>query len=122
MQGCYQNSIIIWKSRKSSLFITLLSTYRPEITRELLDDQQPVNSLDLVVRVFYLKFSELMQDMKAHAFGSYASHFDFVDNQKQGLLHTHILLFLGDGKSKYTKPEIIDEVFCAKFPDSNISP
>ena len=124
MQRCYQNSMtILRKLGKPSLFITFTANPKwPEITRELLGDQQSTDHPDLVVRVFYLKFRALIEDLKNHAFGPYAGHVDSIEYQKRGLPHAHILLFLGDGKPDYTKPEVIDEVICAEFPDPSWDP
>ena len=62
---------------------------------ELLPGQTAVDRPDLVARVFHLKLTDLLQQLKhACIFGHYQGCVWTVEYQKRGLRHMHLLLFL----------------------------
>jgi len=78
------------------LFITI--TCNPkwlEIQDELQKYEKDEKRPDLIARVFYSKIKELSdQIINKHIFGQVAAKIQFVEFQKGGLSHEHILIIL----------------------------
>jgi hypothetical protein len=65
---------IICHFKKPTFFIIFIANPRwPEIDREL-KERQPIDRLDLIAYVFYLKVRELLVDLKNGLFGLYIGH------------------------------------------------
>ena len=108
------------KHGRPDLFITF--TCNPtwkEITEELFDGQSSTHRHDLIARVFHLKLKKMMELFTSgQIFGMTICHMYTVEWQKRGLPHAHILLWLQDK----LRPEDIDAVITAEFPDPNEDP
>ena len=80
---------------KPDLFITF--TCNPqweEITSALLLDHKASDRPVLIVRVFRLKFRELLRDLiNCHVLGSPLGYVYTLEFQKRGLPHAHIYLY-----------------------------
>ncbi|KAK2417432.1 hypothetical protein QL285_039731 [Trifolium repens] len=89
-----------------------------EITRELQKNNlQPQDRLDLITKVFKIKFDELMKDLtKRHILGKVLAYMYTIEFQKRGLPHAHILIFLHPA-SKYPQPSDIDKIISAEIPN-----
>src|SRR6266540_6103868 len=97
MYQLYQDAMVIVSHfGKPDLFVTF--TYNPkwpEVTRELLPNQNAADRSDLTARVFHLKLQELLKDLcEKNLLGKVIAYVYVVEFQKCGLLHTHILLIL----------------------------
>ncbi|XP_044594412.1 uncharacterized protein LOC123271894 [Cotesia glomerata] len=105
---------------KPDLFITF--TCNPkwnEIACELLPGQKSQDRHDIIARVFRLKVKKLIDLItKKYIFGETLAHMYTVEWQKRGLPHIHILVWLKDK----IKPEQIDTVISAEFPNPNEDP
>ncbi|CAH2207398.1 jg2803, partial [Pararge aegeria aegeria] len=105
---------------KPDLFITF--TCNPkwnEIACELLPGQKSQDRHDIIARVFRLKVKKLIDLItKKYIFGETLAHMYTVEWQKRGLPHIHILVWLKDK----IKPEQIDSVISAEFPNPNEDP
>ncbi|PKY39565.1 hypothetical protein RhiirA4_308615, partial [Rhizophagus irregularis] len=67
----------------------------PEITRELLPQQNAADRPDLTARVFHIKLRELLKDLcEKHWLGKVIAYVYVIEFQKRGLPHAHILLIL----------------------------
>jgi hypothetical protein len=78
------------------LFITFTSNPSwPALTEELLPGQVPADRPDLVVWVFNMYKTALLEDItNRHIFGNVHAHVHSIEFQKQGLPHMHLLLSL----------------------------
>ncbi|PKK65715.1 hypothetical protein RhiirC2_643291, partial [Rhizophagus irregularis] len=89
----------------------------PEITDELLPNQQASDRPDLVTRVFKLKLKSITHDLFIKGvLGKVIAHVHVIEFQKRGLPHAHILMIL----APEDKPRIsddFDELVCAEIPD-----
>ena len=72
----------------------------PEIKAELLPGQTAKDRPELVSRVFQLKLSELMADIKGGIFGTVKGKLWVIEFQKRTLPHAHILLILDTNSLK----------------------
>ncbi len=122
MQQLYQDSMaIIREYEKSDLFVIV--TYNPnwpEITNELLPNQQASNHLDLILRVFKLKLKSITNDFFVKGIlEKVIAYIHVIEFQKRGLLHAYILMILSF-KNKLKTPENFDKLVCAEIPDRNL--
>ncbi|PNY08607.1 ATP-dependent DNA helicase PIF1 [Trifolium pratense] len=77
---------------------------------------------DISCRVFRIKLAKMMKDFrKGHFFGRVIASLYFIEFQKRGLPHAHILLWL-DPRDKLGSPSAIDSVICAELPDEQLFP
>ena len=86
--------IIVQKLKKLSLFIIfIINSKWLEIIWKLLGDQQFTDHFNLIIRIFYLKFGELMENLKNHVFNFYVNHVDFIEYQKMRIVAcTHFVV------------------------------
>jgi len=97
MYQLYQDAMsIVSHFGKPDLFITFTCNPKwPEITRELLPNQNAADRPDLTARVFHIKLQKLLKDLNInHWFGKVIAYVYVVEFQKRGLPHAHILLIL----------------------------
>ena len=87
---------IVCKYGRPSLFITFTANPKwDEITRELLPGQTAADRPDLVARVFRIKVTHFLHDLKRkQIFGRYCGCVWTIEYQKRGLPYMHLLLFL----------------------------
>jgi hypothetical protein len=105
------------KFGKLDLFVTF--TYNPkwkEITYALLLGQTVKDCPKLVTRIFNLKLDTLLKDIKDSVLGNVIVKI-WVEFQKRGLPHAHILLIL-DEASKLRIAEDFDSMVSAEILDS----
>ncbi|CEF61319.1 Helitron helicase-like domain-containing protein [Strongyloides ratti] len=74
---------------------------------------------DIVVRVFSMKFYELITMLKKGFFGKEQHLFYSVEVQKKRLPHAHILLKI---KNFQKSSSNIDKIVCAELPDQKKDP
>ena len=119
MQQLYQDSMaIVREFGKPSLFVTVTCNPNwPEITNELLPNQQPNDRPDLVARVFKLKLKSITNDLFIKGiFGKIISHIHVIEFQKRELPHAHILMIL-TSEDRPNSSEDFDNLVCAEIPD-----
>lgn len=82
----------------------------PEITRELLVNQNAQDRLDLGARVFHMKLRKMMLwILDEGIFGKVVAHVQAIDFQKRSLPHTRCIFFFDKKlKGKPNVPEYID--------------
>ena len=87
---------IVRKYGRLSIFITFTANPKQdEITYKLLPRQTAINRPNLVMRVFRIKVTYLLHDLKQkQIFSQYRSCVQTIKYQKQGLPYMHLLLFL----------------------------
>jgi hypothetical protein len=87
-----------------------------EINRALLLGQQPQDRPDLVTRMFKIKLKELINDIhNKHILGHTIVEI-YVEFQKCGLLHAHILIFFTEDCKPHTV-EDMDRMITAELPN-----
>ena len=119
MQQMYQDAMAVIRKRgKPDLFLTFTANPTwPEITRNLLPNQQANDRPDLIARVFHLKLKKLLHMLKTDKiFGVINSMIHVIEFQKRGLPHAHLLIIL-DEQSKIRDQATIDKLICAELPD-----
>lgn len=119
MNQLYQDSMAIVREKGSpTLFITVTANpHWEEITRELMEGQDPKDRPDLIARVFAMKIKALLEELKKkEIFGPYRANCYTVEFQKRGLPHVHILLFLAN-HDRYKDPAFVDTVVKAHLID-----
>ncbi len=124
MQQLYQDSMAIVRDfGKPDLFITVTCNPKwPEITNELLPNQQASDRPDLVTRVFKLKLESITKDLFIRGvLGKVIAHVHVIEFQKRGLPHAHILMILAP-EDKPKTPEDFNRLVCAEIPDKNLQP
>ncbi len=124
MHQLYQDAMSVVRAfGKPDLFITF--TCNPqwnEIVESLKPFQKPSDRPDLIVRVFRLKFKNLLHDLlKKSIFGKVVGYIYVIEFQKRGLPHGHILLIL-DENSKPKTVSDYDNIVCAEIPDKTKFP
>ena len=104
--------------KKPNLLLTMTTNPNwPEITRELLGNQEAIDRPDIVARVFRLKKKQLTDEIFGDGiFGQCPARVWTIEYQKRGLPHLHMLLFLRDSEN-FLEPEVIDEMVCAELPE-----
>ncbi|XP_019154338.1 PREDICTED: uncharacterized protein LOC109150817 [Ipomoea nil] len=74
---------------------------------------------DIICRLFKMKLDSLITDCRKNKlFGSVAGVIYTIEFQKRGLLHAHILLFLGKTK-EVSQVVTLDKIISAEIPDEN---
>lgn len=74
---------------------------------------------DIVARAFYIRVTELLNDiMKKQIFGMAIAYVGVIEFQKRGLPHFHLLVMLTRDDKKQLR-ENIDDFICAEIPDAN---
>ena len=119
MQQLYQDSMaIVREFEKPSLFVTVTCNPNwPEITNELLPNQQPNDKSDLVARVFKLKLKSITNDLFVkRIFEKVISHIYMIEFQKRGLPYAYILMILAS-ENRSNSPEDFDNLVCAEISD-----
>ena len=123
MQAACQDALAINRHFKGAdLFITMTANPNwPEIKDALLPGQKAEDCSDLVNRVFHAKRDALIKDIKDGIFGKCVGIIYTNEFQKQGLPHSHIIVFL-DPTSKLRSPEDVDSLLCSELPDPDTNP
>lgn len=124
MSKLYQdNMAMVRKFGRPDLFITFTCNPNwPEIRQQLAPFQSPCDRPDIVTRVFWLKFSEFLNDItKKGILGKVIAFVYTIEHQKRGLPHAHCLFTLGSG-DKFRNSEDIDRVISAEIPDPSLNP
>ncbi|GBN96392.1 hypothetical protein AVEN_7481-1 [Araneus ventricosus] len=119
MQQNYQDAMaMVRKFGRPDLFVTFTCNPSwPEILNAMQGRERPENRPDIVVRVFKMKLSELLDDLiKRKEFGCVTSYIYVIEFQKRGLPHCHILLTL-DSSSKIRTKDDIDKFVSVKLPN-----
>ncbi|GBN38461.1 hypothetical protein AVEN_85683-1 [Araneus ventricosus] len=124
MQHNYQDAMAILRKYGSpDLFVTF--TCKPtwsEILNALESQQRPGNRSDIIVRIFKMKLTELLDDLlKKNIFSKVIAYIDVIEFQKRGSPHAHILLTL-DLCSKIRNNVDIDNFVCAELPNKSVNP
>ncbi|GBN21740.1 hypothetical protein AVEN_171323-1 [Araneus ventricosus] len=123
MHQNYQDAMaMVRKFGRSDLFVT--STCNPkwvDILNVPEGPQRPEGGPDIVVRVFKMKLTELLDDiMKRNLFG-HVIYIYAIEFQKRGLPHAHVLLTLDTYSKIHTKDDI-DKYMSAELPDPIADP
>ena len=72
----------------------------------------------MVIRVFKLKFNNLLNDIFKHGvLGKVVTHVQVIEFQKRGLPHVHILLHFANDDKLETAHDI-NNLISAEIPDS----
>ncbi|GFO16347.1 DNA helicase [Plakobranchus ocellatus] len=101
---------------RPDLFITITRNPKwPEITDNLLENQQPHDRPGLIVRVFKQKLNKAMTLMKSGCFGTLQAWLYPIEFQKRGSSHANALLWLKQDAK--IQPDLIDRVVCAEIPN-----
>ena len=88
----------------------------------MLPGQTPYDRPDLIARVFHLKFKSLLDDiMNKQIFGKAVGYVYTVEYQKQGLPHTHSIIFL-DRLARLATSQAVDAVISTEFPNHTQNP
>ena len=93
----YQDLIaIIYKYSHLSIFIIFTANLKQDkITYKLLPSQTAIDRPNLVTRIFYIKITHLLYNLKRkQIFGQYYGSIQTIKYQKQGLPYLYLLLFL----------------------------
>ncbi|MCP4985903.1 MAG: hypothetical protein GY928_07505, partial [Colwellia sp.] len=108
---------------KPDYFITFTcNTKWPEITENLFEYQSACDRPDLVTRVFYNKYRELLSDLKDKGvLGDFQAISVSFEWQKRGLPHVHILLWV-QPYHKPKNPSDYDKVISAELPNPDTQP
>ncbi|GBC16016.2 uncharacterized protein LOC112524872 [Rhizophagus irregularis DAOM 181602=DAOM 197198] len=108
---------------KPDLFVTF--TYNPkwpEITRELLPQQNAADRPDLTARVFHIKLRKLLKDLcEKYWLGKVIAYVYVIEFQKRGLPHAHILLILKP-EDKLRSTDDYDSIVSTEIPDPATHP
>ncbi|XP_053134124.1 LOW QUALITY PROTEIN: uncharacterized protein LOC128337304 [Hemicordylus capensis] len=124
MQQNYQDAMaIIRRFGHPDLFITFTCNPAwPEISQAMQGTQRPEHRPDIIVRVFKMKLTSLLDDILKHQFfGQVIAYIYVIEFQKQGLPHAHVLLTL-QTKNKIRTKDDIDRYVHAEIPSKNVSP
>ena len=105
-------------------FITITANpYWEEIQDQLGPNQTYMDRPDICVRVFWLKFKAIMNDiMVNHVLGLPAGFVWVVEFQKRGLPHAHLVLFMVEQDQIKFQIDKMDAVVCAELVDSKNNP
>ena len=103
---------------KPDLFVTFTCNPKwPEVTRELLLNQNAADRPDLTARVFHLKLQKLLKDLcEKNLLGKVITYVYVVEFQKRDLPHAHILLILVP-EDKLQSVDDYDSIVSAEIPD-----
>lgn len=100
----------------------ILSTFTcnpkwPEVLAELFPDQRSEDRPDITTRVFMMKLTELLDDLKNKGiFGPAIGMIHVVKFQKRGLPHAHILLIVDPDHKPWDAADL-DKYISAEIPD-----
>ncbi|GBL85450.1 hypothetical protein AVEN_34631-1 [Araneus ventricosus] len=119
-QQNYQDTMaMVRKFGRPDLIVTF--TFNPswfEILNAMQGRERPENRPDIVVRVFKMKLSKLLDDLIKHkVFGCITSYIYAIEFQKLGLSHCHNLLTLDSSSKLRTK----DDIISAELPNINVN-
>ena len=106
---------------KPDLFITITCNPKwEEITAAIPTGSHWRFHPDIVARVFYLKFVEMMQDiLERRIFGKVLAYVWRVEWQARGLPHIHLLLIL---ETSICSEQQVDAIVTAEIPDPLLQP
>ena len=106
---------------KPDLFITITCNPKwAEITAAIPTGSHWRFHPDIVARVFYLKFKEMMQDItERRIFGKVLAYVWRVEWQARGLPHIHLLLIL---ETAIISEQKVDAIVSAEIPDPLLQP
>ncbi|GBN05993.1 hypothetical protein AVEN_255995-1 [Araneus ventricosus] len=124
MHQNYQDAMaMVRKFSRCDLFVTFTcNLIWVDILNVLEGKQHPEARLDIVVRVFKMKLTELLDDIiKRNLFGRVVSYIYEVEFKKRGLPHAHILLTLDTYSKIHTKDDI-DKYVSTELPDPIADP
>ncbi|GBN91873.1 hypothetical protein AVEN_40218-1 [Araneus ventricosus] len=124
MHQNYQDAMaMVRKFGRPDLFVTF--TCHPtwvDILKVLEGQQLPEDRTDIVVHVFKMKLTELLDHIiKRNLFGRVISYIYVIEFQKRGLPHAHILLTLDTYSENRTKDDI-NKYVSAELPDPIADP
>ncbi|XP_051778563.1 uncharacterized protein LOC114645592 [Erpetoichthys calabaricus] len=123
MQQNYQDTMAIVRKRgKPDLFLSFTCNPAwPEISNAISHHEQIEHRPDIVARVFHIKLQDFLTDiLEKNIFGNVLAYI-FIEFQKRGLPHCHMLLTL-DSQSKIGTKDDIDKFVCAELPNPKIHP
>jgi hypothetical protein len=123
MNQCFQDAIAVARhSHGFDLFITFTCNSQwPEITNALLPGQTAPNRPDLIVHVFNMYKTSLIDDLtKTHISGLTDAYVYTIEFQKRGLPHMHLLSLSPNFRP--TTAEQVDTIFRATWPDFEQEP
>jgi hypothetical protein len=108
---------------KPDLLLTFTCNAKwPEIAASLHPNEKSEDRPDITTRVFHNRLQYLMDDLlKFDILGHVKAFTCMKEDQKRGLPHVHMLLFLAD-EDKPREPHQVDKFICAELPDININP
>lgn len=124
MQQQYQDAMAVVRAKGSpDIFTTFTCNPKwPEIAAELLPGQDAKDRPDLTARVFKLKLTEYLADIrKRHSFGRPIAYLQVTEFQKRGLPHAYIVTIL-PGADKPRTPDEVDRIVSAEIPDPVTEP
>lgn len=124
MQQQYQDAMAVVRAKGSpNIFTTFTCNPKwPEIAAELLPGQDAKDRPDLTARVFKLKLTEYLADIrKRHSFGRPIAYLQVTEFQKRGLPHAYIVTIL-PGADKPRTPDEVDRIVSAEIPDPVTEP
>ena len=108
---------IVRRNGKPDFFITMTANPGwPEVTEALRPGEHAHDRPDLVARVFYLKWRQLLRELlEEHILGVDIAYCWVIEFQKRGLPHGHLLLCVASA-DKVKDTQAIDARVCAEFP------
>ena len=108
---------IVRKTGKPDYFITMTANPSwPEVTAALRPGEKAHDRPDLMARVFYLKWKQLLHELlDKHILGVDIAYCWVIEFQKRSLPHGHILMTVA-GPDKVRDTSDIDARVCAEFP------
>lgn len=124
MNQRFQDAIALARAHHGfDLFVTFTCNAQwPEITSELLACQTAADRPDLIVRVFNMYKSSLIDEItKTNIFGVTLGYVYTIEFQKRGLPHMHLLLSLAPAY-RLTEPDQVDSVIRASWPEPEREP
>ena len=124
MNQRFQDAIALARANHGfDLFVTFTCNAQwPEITNELLANQTVADRPDLIVRVFNMYKSALIEEISKHnIFGVTVGYVYTIEFQKRGLPHMHLLLSLSPA-DRLTESNQVDTVIKASWPNPEHNP
>ncbi|XP_017217515.2 uncharacterized protein LOC108195093 [Daucus carota subsp. sativus] len=126
MQQCFQDAIAVCRHiGHPDIFLTMTTNPMWDEIIHMMKNMPgclPVDSPDVIARVFKLKLEQIVDDIKNKGyFGKCAAIMYVVEFQKRGLPHVHMLIWL-DSESKKKLNANVDDFVSAEIPDPKIDP
>jgi hypothetical protein len=124
MNQQFQDAIALaWYYHSFNLFLTFTCNSQwPEITQALLPRQTPSDHPDIIVRIFHMYKTSLLDKLtKTNIFGSVLRYVYTIEFQKCGLPHMHLLLSLSP-RFWLTTAQQVDTVIRVTWPDPQQEP